>query len=111
MNAALTVDVDTGGKEDVRFLREPQKAAIVDISAVGIGVVSPIFLPKGAALTVDMDATAFKAERPVRIKGEVSYCRPSKDGKYRVGIKFVGIDDSLLGKIKEYIEQNKDKAV
>ncbi len=111
INATLTVDVDTGGKGNVRFLREPQKAVIVDISAVGIGAVSPIFLPKGAVLTIDTDAAIFKTEKPVRIKGETCYCRPAKDGKYRVGIKFVNIDKTLLDKIKEYVEQNRDRAV
>ena len=111
INATLTVDVDTGGKGNVRFLREPQKAVIADISAVGIGAVSSIFLPKGAVLTIDMDAPAFKTEKPARIKGEICYCRPTKDGKYRLGIKFVEIDKTLLDKIKEYVEQNKDKAV
>ena len=111
INANLTVDVDTGGKGNARFLREPQKAAIVDISAVGIGAVSPIFLPKGAVLKIDMDASAFRTEKPPRIKGEICYCRPTKDGKYRLGIKFIEIDKGLLDKIKEYVEQNKDKAV
>jgi c-di-GMP-binding flagellar brake protein YcgR len=111
INATLTVDVDTGGKGIARFLREPQKAVIADISVVGIGAVCPIFLPKGAALTVDMDASAFNMDKPARIKGEICYCRPSKDGKYRLGIKFVDIDKALLDRIKEYVEQNKDKAV
>ena len=111
INATLTVDVDTGGKGIARFLREPQKAVIADISAVGIGAVCPIFLPKCAALVIDMAASALSTDKPARIKGEVCYCRPSKDGEYRLGIKFVDIDNALLDKIKEYVEQNKDKAV
>ena len=111
INATLTVDVDTGGKGIARFLREPQKAVIADISAVGIGAVSPIFLPKGAALMIDMDASALSTGKPARIKGEICYCRPAKDGKYRLGIKFIDIDKTFLDKIKEYVEQNKDKAV
>ena len=111
MDATIMVEIDMGMKEDVRILREPQKAMIVDISVVGFGVEVPIFFPKSALLIIDMDSSIFKMDKRARILGEVRYCRPAKDGKYRLGIKFIEVDKTFLGKIKEYVEQNKHKAV
>jgi len=101
------VEIDIGMKEDVRILREPQKAVIVDVSTVGFGIIAPIFFPKNALLVIDMDASVFNIDKHAKIIGNVRYCRPAKDGKYKVGVKFVEIEKPLLVKIREYVERQK----
>lgn len=111
IDATIMVEIDTGMKDKVRIIREPQKAVIVDISIIGLGVISPIFLPKGAILVIQLDTSIFDTGKPARVIGEVRYCRPSKNKDYRTGVKFLDIDKALLAKIKEYVEQHKHNAV
>lgn len=111
IDATVMVEVDMGMKEKVRILHEPQKAVVVDISVGGMGLVAPIFFPKNALLDIRFDASIFDFDRPAKIIGEVRYCRPTNDGKYRVGVKYVEIEKTLLARIKNYVEQNKDKSV
>lgn len=111
MAATIMVEIDTDMKEKVRIIREPQKAVIVDISVIGLGVISQIFFPKGAILVIKLDASLFDLEKPVRIIGEVRYCRPSKSKDYRLGVKFLDIDKDLLSRIREHVEQHKHNAV
>jgi c-di-GMP-binding flagellar brake protein YcgR len=111
IDATIMVEIDTEMKEKVRIIREPQKAVIVDISVVGLGVISPIFFPKGAILVIQLDASLFSLEKPARVIGEVRYCRPSKNKSYRLGLKFLDIDKGLLAKMREYVEQHRHHAV
>ncbi|MDD5269763.1 MAG: PilZ domain-containing protein [Candidatus Omnitrophica bacterium] len=111
IDATIMVEIDMGMKDKVRIIREPQKAVIVDISIIGLGVISPIFLPKGAILVIQLDTSIFGPVKPARVIGEVRYCRPSKNRDYRTGVKFIDIDKALLAKIKEYVEQHKNSAV
>lgn len=110
MDATVMVEIDILAKDNVRILREPKKAEIFDISIVGIGLLAPIYFPKGAILIINIDASAFKMEKPSKIIGEVRFCQPTKEGKYRLGIKFIEIDKPFLAKITEYVEHNKNKA-
>ena len=110
IDATIMVEIDIGMKEDIRVLREPHKAEIIDISVLGVGIIAPIYFPRNAILVIDMDASPFNVEKHVIIIGEVRYCRPSKGGKYRLGVKFAEMDKSFLSKIKDYVEQNKNKS-
>lgn len=110
IDATIMVEIDMGMKEKVRILREPQKAVVVDISAVGIGIIAPIFFPKNALVVVQLDTSSLNFDKSARIIGEVRYCRPTRAEKYRVGVKFLEIEKSLLDKIKDYVERNKDKS-
>ena len=111
IDATIMVEIDTCMKDKVRIIREPQKAVIVDMSVVGLGVISQIFLPKGAILVIQLDATLFNLDKPARVIGEVRYCRPSKSKNYRVGVKFLDVEKNLLARIKDYVEQHKHHAV
>ncbi|MFH1014742.1 MAG: PilZ domain-containing protein [Nitrospirota bacterium] len=103
IDATAMVEVDKAMKEQVRILREPQKVTIADVSTVGLGLVSPVFLPKGAILVIKMESAIFNFDKPISLKGEVRYCKPSKEGRYKVGIKFVEVENDVLNKIKEYV--------
>ena len=111
MDPSAMVDIDMAMKENVRTLRESKKAEILDVSVVGFGLMAPIYFPKGIMAVINVDASTFKTEKPARIIGEVRYCQQMKEGKYRLGIRFVEIEKPILAKITEYVEHNKDKAV
>jgi|GEM_PF-633346 len=97
-------------KEQIHLLQEEQDADIVDISVSGVGMISPVFFPKGAILGIQINGAAFHANKPLSLRGEVRYCRPESGKKYRLGIKFVELEDKVLDKIKEYIAKYERRA-
>lgn len=111
MDANTMVGIDMAMKENVRTLREAQKAEILDVSVVGFGLMAPIYFPKGAMAVIEVEPSVFKTEKSAKVIGEVRYCQQMTPGKYRLGVRFVEIEKPLLAKITEYVEHNKDKAV
>ena len=68
--AVLTVIGTTGPREIA--------VQLADVSASGVGLFSPVQLADGACVEIRLDLGL--------IFGEVRYCRPYGDGRYRVGI-------------------------
>lgn len=75
----------------------------VDISALGIGILSKYFLPKGLRIEVDIDGQAFGLDGLMKIKGEVRFCQYIKASVYRCGVKFINISDEYREKIADFI--------
>lgn len=111
LEGSATLKVNGTMKEQIHLLQEEQKAVIADVSALGLGVVSPVFFPKGAILRIQMDGATFNFDKPISIRGEVRYCKPERGKKYRLGIKFIEIDNKALDKIKEYVIKNERREV
>lgn len=103
LNANVILKVDSSMKDQIRLFQEEQKASVVDISTSGVGMISPIFFPKGAILRLQMDGAALKINKPINIKGEVRYCNPQVGKKYRLGVKFIEVEGAVVDKIKEYV--------
>lgn len=111
LDSSATLKVNGTMKEQIHLLHEEQKAVIADVSVLGLGVISPIFFPKGAILKIQMDGAAFNIDKPINIRGEVRYCKPERGKKYKLGIKFVEIEDKVVEKIKEYVIKNERREV
>lgn len=111
LDGSATLKVNGTMKEQIRLLQEEQKAIRADVSVLGLGVISPVFFPKGAILKIQMDGAAFNIDKPINIRGEVRYCKPERGKKYKLGIKFVEIEDKVLEKIKEYVIKNERREV
>ncbi|MFH1779336.1 MAG: PilZ domain-containing protein [Candidatus Omnitrophota bacterium] len=109
LNASVTLKVDSAMKDQIRLLQEEQKANVADISTSGVGIISPVFFPKGAILGIQMDGATLKMKKPINIKGEVRYCSPQPGKKYRMGIKFIEIEDEIMNKIKEYVAKSEQQ--
>lgn len=106
LDADATLEVNGATKEQIRLLQEEQKAVIADVSISGLGVISPVFFPKGVTLRIQMDGATFNMDKPINVRGEVRYCKPGGERKYKLGIKFIEIEDKVLNKIKEYVAKN-----
>ena len=111
LDSSATLKANGPLKEQIRPLHEKQKAIVADVSVLGLGVISPVFFPKGAILKIQMDGAAFNIGKPINIRGEVRYCKPERGKKYKLGIKFVEIEDKVLEKIKEYVIKNERREV
>lgn len=75
----------------------------VDISEVGIGVISKYFLPKGLILELEIGGISFGIEKIMKIKGEIRYCIYKKNSGYKCGIKFLDILDEYRNNIAKLV--------
>lgn len=63
-----------------------------DISQTGIGLFSPRMLQTEEECTLQIDLSVCGMELELRLVGRVCYCHPQSEGKFRAGMRFVGLD-------------------
>jgi hypothetical protein len=76
----------------------------VDLSIGGLGFFSPQPLNPGHVLDVCVPFAIFGQERELNLRGEVCYCTRSTPGQYRVGLRFVRLDEDTLSFINAVCE-------
>lgn len=100
--------VDLPVQVDVRGIRLPINARIVDVSATGCRIRSWIALERGAALSFDWPRETVK----LRLAGTVAARRPSNEGEtFEYGVTFTGLlpaESDLLA--REIIEAQRREA-
>lgn len=73
-----------------------------DISQTGIGLFSPRMLYPEEQCTLQIDLSVCGMNMELRLAGRVCYCHPQGEGKFRAGMRFVGMDaeaGQLLGQL------------
>ena len=75
-----------------------------DISRTGIGLYSPSKLQTDAECRISIDLSACGSRAELKLVGRVCYCTEQGSDRYRIGMRFVGMDlhaaqllSSLLG--------------
>jgi len=63
-----------------------------DISQTGIGLFAPRMLQPEEECTVHVDLSVCGMNLELRLVGKVCYCNPQGEGRFRVGMHFVGLD-------------------
>jgi hypothetical protein len=63
-----------------------------DISQTGIGLFAPRMLHSDDECTLHIDLSVCGMEMELRLAGRVCYCHPQGEGKFRAGMRFVGLD-------------------
>ena len=82
---------------------ETFKVDAVDISTLGMGIMSEHFLPQGLTVELKIDGKVFGFNKNMFIKTEVCYCAYLEPSKYRCGMRFVDIDPEYHDLIKKFI--------
>jgi hypothetical protein len=62
-----------------------------DISQTGIGLFSPRMLHPEEECTLQIDLSVCGMSMELRLAGRVCYCHPQGEGKFRAGMRFVGM--------------------
>jgi len=73
-----------------------------DISQTGIGLFAPLMLQPEDECTLQFDLSVCGMQLDLRLTGRVCYCYPQGEGKFRTGMRFVGLDANaahLLGQL------------
>ncbi len=63
-----------------------------DISQTGIGLVAPRMLQSDEECTLQIDLSVCGMEMELKLVGCVCYCYRQGEGKFRAGLRFVGLD-------------------
>jgi hypothetical protein len=63
-----------------------------DISQTGIGLFSPRMLHADEECTLQIDLSVCGMNMELRLAGKVCYCQPQGEGRFRAGMRFVGMD-------------------
>jgi c-di-GMP-binding flagellar brake protein YcgR len=79
------------------------KIDILDISVLGLCMISKYFLPKGLFVDLEIDGTLFGLKETMKIKGEIRYCEYLKYYTYRCGVKFLDMPEKYKKVISRFI--------
>lgn len=79
------------------------EAAALDISALGVGIVSGYFFPQGLTIEMEIDGKPFGLDRPITVKGEIRYSKYLKPSEYRTGVKFLDLSPDDAKAIADFI--------
>jgi len=64
----------------------------VDISETGVGFFAPRMLPGDQQCKLFVDLSASGTEMELKLDGRICYCREQSAGRFRVGMRFVGLE-------------------
>ncbi|MET0497243.1 MAG: PilZ domain-containing protein [Steroidobacteraceae bacterium] len=64
----------------------------VDISETGVGFFAPRMLAPDQECKLFVDLSACGTEMELKLVGKICYCREQSVGKFRVGMRFVGLE-------------------
>lgn len=81
-------------------------AKALDISELGIGLLSKYFLPAGLILEMEIEGAPFELAQNMKIKGEIRHCKFIRSSGYQCGIKFIDIPEEYKKAIAHFIAEN-----
>ena len=79
---------------------------VVDISEGGVGILSKFFLPKGLIIKLEIEGAVFNLKEIMKIKGEIRYCKYTKDLGYQCGVKFLNLSDVYRETVSQFISMH-----
>lgn len=82
-----------------------------DISQGGMCIITKQYAPKGVIIKIYLKLpNEEKEEKELNAEAEVRSVVPWKGGKNRIGTKFVGLDQTSLSLIKDFIKKNERRS-
>ncbi len=70
------------------------EAHTVDISSGGACIVAPYQLTTGQQCVIHLELSACGSDHKIRLMGRICYCNGSGAAQFRVGMRFVQLDDT-----------------
>jgi len=113
------VRVNPAFSETVQLAKETIEGRLADISIIGIGLISSVFLPPGVLIDIELprlylaDLNASgpgkAAEGSMPITGKVVYARPFAS-QCRIGVSFTHIEEADRILIQAYVSRDRRSA-
>ncbi len=75
------------------------RAAVADVSATGMRVISEQYLPAGSRYTFTLKRSPF-----LTLRGEVRWTRAFERDTFQVGVLFIGLTEDDVSKLTSFLE-------
>ncbi len=82
------------------------EAGALDISTLGVGLMSKCFIPKGIVVDLELKIN----NKTIETRGEIRSAVSGGKGLTRLGIQFVGLDNSQKEIIDNFIKENERRS-
>lgn len=110
----VDVQIDESMKGHFDISKKNIEAHMLDVSILGVGILSKYFIPKGAVLDFTFglplkSENQEQKEQPFAVKGRVRSAIPWGKGFTRLGVEFFEIDDVHREILGRFLEQNLNK--
>ena len=104
----VKIQIDPSMGDAIHLEKEIIEVELVDISVLGIGLLSKTFLPKGTVVDLEFPGAALAAPKAapppdiLRLTAKVMYNRPQRD-LCRMGLQITQMDDQTNRIIRDFI--------
>ena len=115
----VSVRVNPAFSETVQLAKESIEGRLADISVIGIGLISPVFLPPGVLIDIELPRPALadpnaldpgkSAEGSISITAKVAYAKPF-GSQCRIGVSFIHIEEADRALIQAYVSRDRRRA-
>jgi c-di-GMP-binding flagellar brake protein YcgR len=82
------------------------KVNLLDISRLGMGILSKHFLPRGLIANFEIDGALFGFAETMKIKAEVRWCNYVRPSIYRFGVRFLDNPEKYMNAIEQFVSAN-----
>lgn len=116
----VRVRVNPAFTETVQLAKETIEGRLADISVIGIGLISSVFLPPGVLIDIELPRSALAdpnapaqgklTEGAVPITGKVVYAKPF-GSQCRIGVSFTHIEEADRLLIQAYVSRDRRRAL
>jgi len=108
INVPLTFRIHPSMEKQITLSQHEVTAHTVDISSTGIGLITNLYIPAGAILSIQIARNIFYPketveDKYVQLTGEVTSAR-MEEGKYRLGILLKELSEENRIAIKKIME-------
>lgn len=106
-NFTLIYEVEQPPEVKLMIGDEPVAATMLDLSEGGIGILTAYEIPKGTILSIKFTLiVSGEALSPVFCQGEVCYLLPFADGQFRLGVRFLLLQESGRRSLAQFITRS-----
>ena len=106
---ACQVEMSIADDPGQRFALSQDKALkveVMDISKVGMGMISSCYFPKGLIIELQIDGAQFGLKELMRLKAEVRWCNYIKPSVYRFGVRFIHPPDIYVQAVSKFVSEH-----
>ena len=101
------INIDHPDEQGFNIAKKDIETKIVDISILGIGMLSKYFIPRGVIIKFDIKIK----DEILESKGEVKSAVPAGTASTRLGVQFVDMSSEYRNKITDFIKEYERRAM
>ncbi|HOX55083.1 MAG: PilZ domain-containing protein [Candidatus Omnitrophica bacterium] len=102
----VKIKVDPSSTERFNIRKEEIEAEALDISILGLGLLSKNFIPKGVIIDLKFEIN----KKVVELRGQIKSAVSGGRGLTRLGVQFVDIDKAQAEIIENFIKDNERRS-